>query len=936
MKFLEAVARAFADCDNLQRTCFVFPSRRSSLFFRKYLGQAAGRPLFCPHILTIDELFGKLSRLKKADGIEALGILFKDYLSVKPQPAEGVPEETFDQFVYWGDILLRDFDDIDKYLVDAEKILINIADLKDLSVNYDFLSDRQKQAIARFCRAFDSANVSTDPSDKKRMFLTTWNLLLPLYRKFRASLATAGLGYSGMIYRDVVETGCCAEKLREEYDKIVFVGLNALSQCEKKLMDTLRDEGLADFYWDFRGRMVTDPENRASFFVSENEKRYKSERELEDTACEDEQSFEVISVPSAVGQTRVAQQILEELHSAGNMEDSTGTAVVLPDESLLQPILGAVPEFIGNINVTMGYPLGAGCASSFLTIVERLQNNARERDSKVSFYHTDVLDMLEHPYFAKSCREGAVLKDLASEIRRNNLIFIPGETLASAGGIFPVIFRHIPATRDIPGYLLETIESIEKYQTDLEREFLFHYHKTISTIQSTVGRIDPDWKMSAGTFYRLLDQCVSLVSIPYRGEPLRGLQIMGPLETRALDFDNVIMLSVGEGVFPSRTVSASFIPYNIRIGFGLPTYEYHDSVWAYYFYRSICRAKRVFLIYDSRAAGLKNGEESRFIKQLKYQYNIPVRERVAAYRLEGGTDENSEISVGKGEKLPSKFSATALNTYIDCPLKYYYQYVKGLKEQDEVVEDLDAGLFGSIYHEVMEKIYSPLTGKDLTAPDIEGIRRDRAKISGLVDDAFLLKARIKETVGRNIILKQLIVKYIDQTLKIDSKISPLLVMGTELPVECRIDIGEGRHAGLYGIIDRLDTRGDGIVRVVDYKTGKVDGKDKCEDVDRIFDEPFGSRPSIAFQLYFYALILRYAGREDGGNPVYSQCIYSLRSIFNSVPEARRIDPEKLDEFESRLRRLISEIYDPTVPFTSRKTNGNVCEYCNFKELCRKR
>ena len=935
MKFLEAVARAFADCDNLQRTCFVFPNRRSSLFFQKYLGQAAGRPLFCPKILTIDELFAKLSPLKKVDGIEALGILFKDYLSVKPQPAEGVSEETFDQFVYWGDILLRDFDDIDKYLVDAEKILVNIADLKDLSVSYDFLSEKQKQAIARFCRAFDAANVSADPSDKKRMFLTTWNLLLPLYGKFRASLAAEKLGYNGMIYRGVVETGGYSEMLREEYDKIVFVGLNALSRCEKKLMDTLRDEGLADFYWDFRGKMVTDPENRAGFFVRENVERYKSERELEDRPCGEGQSFEVIAVPSSVGQTRIAQQILEELHSAGNMEESTGTAVVLPDESLLQPMLGAVPEFVRNVNVTMGYPLGAGCASSFLAIVERLQNNVREKESKVSFYHTDVLDMLEHPYFSKSCNDDGVLRTIAAEIRGNNLIYIPQEALASAGGIFPVIFRHVPVTREVPGYLLETIASIEEFQTDLEREFLFHYHRTISTIQSTMERLEPDWNMNPATFYRLLDQCVSLVSIPYRGEPLKGLQIMGPLETRALDFENIIMLSVGEGVFPSRTVSASFIPYNIRIGFGLPTYEYHDSVWAYYFYRSICRAKRVFLIYDSRAGGLKNGEESRFIKQLKYQYNIPVRERVAAYRLEGGSEEDGGISVVKSGKLPARFSATALNTYIDCPLKYYYQYVKGIEEQDEVVEELDAGLFGSIYHEVMEKIYRPLVGKSLTTGDIENIRKDRAKIAGLVDEAFLSKARIKETVGRNIILKQLIAKYIDQTLKVDSGIAPLMVKGTEMKIECGIDLGEGRHATLNGVIDRLDTRGDGIVRVVDYKTGKVDGKDDCGDVERLFDRTIEKRPSIAFQLYFYALMLRYAKRGED-NSSYSQCIYSLRSIFTSLPEARRIDPEKLDEFESRLRSLISEIYDPAVPFTSTKDGGSACEYCNFKELCRKR
>ncbi len=931
MKFLEAVAHAFADCDNLQRMCFVFPSRRSSLFFRKYLGLAAGRPLFCPHILTIDELFGKLSPLKKADSIEALSHLYRDYLAVKPQPAEGEQEETFDRFIYWGDILLRDFDDLDKYLADTEKILVNVANLKDLSVSYDFLTERQKQAIAQFCRAFDADNLSGDPSDKKRMFIATWNLLLPLYRKFKETLANNGLGYSGMIYRDVVERGGYAEALRKEYDRIVFVGLNALSRCEKKLMDTLRDGGMADFYWDFRGKMVTDPENRASFFVKDNAVRYKSEKELQDWDDGLKQEFEVISVPSAVGQTRIASGLLQELHSKGLMADSTDTAVILPDETLLQPMLGAVPECIGNINVTMGYPLAAGNTAGFFSIVEHLQSNARIRGGKVAFYHKDVLDMLEHPYFTRSFTEKETLGNLASDIRRNNLIFVPGEQLASAGGIFPVIFRHVPQTRDIPEYQMKIIESIEQGQTDLEREFLYHYYKTVSTVKS----LNTDWDMAASTYYRLLNQCIGLISIPYRGEPLNGLQIMGPLETRALDFENVIMLSAGEGVFPSKTVSASFIPYNIRTGFGLPTYEYHDSVWAYYFYRSICRAKRVFLVYDSRTDGLQSGEESRFIKQLKYQYNVPMREHVAAYRLEGGTDGEAETVVAKEEPLPSFFSATSLNTYIDCPLKFYYQYVKHLEEPDEVVEDLDAGLFGSIYHEAMEGIYRPLAGKILSREDILNVRKERKRIVELVDSAFLSKAKIEEATGRNIILKQLIVKYIDQTLKVDSEQAPFKILGTELKTDCRISIGEDRLASLYGVIDRLDTRMNGIIRVVDYKSGKVEDRDNCRDVDRIFDEQRDKRPSIAFQLYFYALMMKY---RKGGEPgvTYSQCIYSLRSIFTASPEEKLIDTEKLERFEERLSGLIREIYDPSVPFTSRKESDKTCEYCNFRKLCRKK
>ena len=959
MNFLEAVARRFAQRGPLDRVCFVFPNRRSGTFFKRWLGIAAKKPVFVPHVLTIDELFARIAgRPETQEKARLLYILYQEYVRLMPRP-EGTEPETFDQFIYWGDILLGDFDDLDKYLVDVRRLLVNLRDLKELSVDYDFLSDDQKAAIAAFCNSFfaggtpGQAGGDAGQAGTRYKFSELWNILYPLYEAFRARLEEREMAYAGMIYRSVAESLPTAGTLLPQYDEIVFIGLNALNACEKRLLDHFRKEGRADFYWDFAGPMVTDPDNPAGRFLRENIERYPSREPFACPALDTrQQQFEVIRVPSAVGQTRKAMQILQALQQEGAMDHPEHTAVVLPDENLLFPMLGAIPDGIEKINVTMGCALSASSGATLFQLLERLQANSRQKAGIWTFYHRDVTGLLEHPYF-KEATDRETAASLTERIRKENLIFLPENELAAYGGLYATVFRRIAETRDIPGYLLEIIEQLQAAQSVLEREFLYHFHHCIAALAAVELPLDT---MESKTWYRLLMQYIALVKIPYEGEPLSGLQVMGPLETRALDFQNVLILSVGEGIFPSRSVSASFLPYNLRLGFGLPTYEQQDAMGAYYFYRGICRARRIWLLYDSRTEGLQSGEESRFIKQLRYLYHVPLTEKVATYSLAGSTAGSPKNRVVKDARVmqllddrfvhgTGVFSASSLNQYLDCPLRFYYEAVEGIREQDDVVEEVDAGLFGTIFHAVMEQLYKPFEGQRLTPDDLQAKalfgERDK-RLDSLVTAAFA-DQHIREISGQNLILKELVAHLVKQTVAVDRRLAAkpdgLFLLATEKKEDFRVTLPlSGRSVRLLGVIDRVDSCLPGIERLVDYKSGKVDAE-RFREVADLFDTTKGiSRPHIAFQLHFYALLMQRKYPRAGVR--YDPCIYSLRSIFTEDPKPYPVERESLDAFEQHLLALIDEIFNPELPFEPRPgSEGDpeqtVCKYCNFKRLCNK-
>jgi hypothetical protein len=621
--------------------------------------------MFSPKLLTVDDFFKDLSGLRPADRVLSLYLLYGHYRSISKS------DESFDRFVNWGDVLLNDFDDVDKYMADAGKLFTNIRDLKQLDSGYDFLSDEQRGAIRQFWSDFLAGYDAGAPEggSAKKRFQMIWEVLYPLYTAFRDDLRGRGLGYAGMIYRDVAEDASHGGERIVSFMKgmkgVVFVGLNALNSCQTVLLDFFHDgkcPGVeTDFYWDFYGRMMTDPANRSSSLMSRNVERYPSRHPLDVSLLSPGKDPEIhlVAVPSGVGQATKAYEILDELNRDGSVCENT--AVVLSDETMLDPMLNSIPESIVDVNVTMGQPMRDSNVFSFMNAVCSLQVGKKLDGDACSYSYRDVMSVLDNILFPES----SCLSGFRRSLVARNILFPSGhmiigafedEKCAHAAELVPLIFRPVRESRDAGAYLMEILDSLEKDLVPADREYAYMYYTSVVRLNSL------HIEMELKTFFKLLFALTSSVSVSYRGEPLRGLQIMGPLETRALDFENIIILSVNEGVLPSSDTAPSFIPYNIRKGYGLPNHEFQDAVSAYNFYRSIFRAKRVYLLYDSRTEGLRSGEPSRFVMQLKYHYRVPLDETAVTYGIRRLQVEDSPVEKSdaimdkiKGEVLRSRW-----------------------------------------------------------------------------------------------------------------------------------------------------------------------------------------------------------------------------------------------------------------------------------------
>ena len=943
--FLYQIAKHYvSDYDgDLGKVCFVFPSRRSSLYFRKWLGLCSDAPIFSPELLTISELFDKLSPYARADKIELVAILYKHYLDLGR--SEGLVCDGFDEFIYKADTLLSDFNDIDQYMVDAHDLFSNVRDLESISADYDYLSETQKEAIRNFWR-ITLDRYSEKPG--KTRFLQIWNILAPLYDAFREDLAGRGMAYDGMMARAVAEMvkdrdGTIDEVL-SGYERIVFVGHNALSECEKVLFSYVRNSGKGDFYWDFKGKLLRDKDNKASLFISSYESDYPSLYQLDDSAA-DYPQVEVVSVPSATGQAKKVADCLRTM-------DQDSTAIVLPDESLLMPLLNSVPEEISKINVTMGYGLSNSAFAALMSSLGPLQLNKRIRGGQTTFYHKDVTAILSHPFVLNAC--GDTVKELQTRINLNNLVQVPAALFEETQqDLLCSIFKPVDSVGDAFAWQLHVIELLAGSISDLEKEFAYGYYKAVSHIRDL--RIPYLDKLE--TYFHFLRQMTARLNVPFRGEPLHGLQIMGPLETRALDFDNIIILSVNEGTFPAKNQSDSYIPYSLRRGFGLPTFELFDSISAYHFYRSIYRARRVVLMYDSRTFGVHSGEPSRFIMQLKHHYTqVPLVEKVCTYTINPA--EQGTATVVKDAQVMEQirkvyveerhsFSASSLNDYMGCPLKFYYTKVKGIKESDKVDEGFESGPFGTAFHGIMETLYEPYRNEIVSA-DIIGSLLGRTEeldklIAAKLDEAF--KYNGLPITGRRRVTFEMLRKIVLKTLEYDKSYAPFTYLDGERKIYADLDVA-GVKVNLMGIIDRLDSKG-GQVRIVDYKTGsiKLHGTRDSDSaiIEKIFDTGLGgNRPYSSFQMYLYAYLiarLRTGTLSAGGlgpKPADDTeiCVYQMKQIFDTSLRTFSSNDAMLRAFEDKLKALIGEILSEG-EFVARPAgpSESKCDYCPVRVLC---
>lgn len=956
--FLYQVASLFYEKweAEVSRLAFVFPNRRTGLFFQKYLSEVADTPLFSPTILTINDLFIQLSGKQSADRISMLFILYDIYIR------QSGSTETFDEFLYWGEMLLNDFDDIDKYMANARMLFSNVTDLREIENDFDFLSDEQIAAI----RSFWSSFYPRGDTPNQQQFLAVWQVLYDLYEEFRATLAAEGKGYEGMIFREVVESMERGESPDLPYEQIVFVGLNALSVSEERFLAQLQKREIADFYWDYVSDKVTDPDNKASYFVSRNLKSFPSSMKLppeEKVKTE----IEVIGIPSGIGQAKHVYTLLSDWCKEAEMssEEALRTAVILPDEHLLIPVLNAIPEQIRRINVTMGYPLAGTPVASLIEYILALQKNVRYIDRNPLFYFRDVLPVLNHRYILSTSPE--IISSLVKEITENNKIYISHTELEKTP-LLEILFTPVTGVEAFSDYLIKVLEELNKVMSalsdeeeedapqrtnDLEQEFIFHYFTTVNRMKEVMK--DARIEMKIDTFFRLLKRVTDTITIPFHGEPLSGLQIMGVLETRALDFDRLIILSMNEGIFPQRKAANSFIPYNLRRGFGLPTYEHQDSVWAYHFYRLIERASHVSLLYDTRSNGLQTGEVSRFVHQLHYHYEVPMRDKLVVYNV--SSSKTPPLAVPKREDIMRRLdayrkggskaiSASAINTYLDCPLKFYFSVVEGIREEEEVSETIESDVFGSILHKVMEELYKPFQGKMVTVDLLKAIRKDTALLTGAIARAFASEFFKTEVVrsltGQNYLIGEMIRKYVEKILERDGKLTPFVYIESERKINGLISLSDHSEIRLKGFIDRVDEVLDAI-RIIDYKSGN--GTTTFSSIESLFNKEEKDRAKAVMQVFMYCWM--YAHFTENKGKTIQPGIYYVRSLFSDpfdpsvYHRIERGKSEKVEDFsgyaqafEEGLRGCLDEIFNPEIPFTQTPT-GKACSYCPFKGICGK-
>lgn len=941
---------------NLAHTAVVFPNKRAGLFFNEYLAQESESPIWSPAYVSISELFRSLSPWEVGDPVKLVCELYKIFRR------ETQSTETLDDFYFWGEMLISDFDDADKNKVDTDKLFSNLQDLRNIMDDYTFIDDEQEEAIRQF---FQNFSIERRTALKER-FISLWDVLGNIYKGFRESLASQNIAYEGMMYRHVIEH-LDVDKL--PYEKYVFVGFNVLNKVEHTLFTQLKDAGKAVFYWDYD-----------EFYMKENRQAVTHEagefirRNLRDFPSPlSGELFKNLSKPKEVhyiasstenAQARYLPQWIRNNLTTPEKE----TAVVLCNEALLQPVLHSLPAEVKHVNITMGFPLSQTPVYSFLIALLELHTHGFNfKSGRYTFQ--SVVTLLKHPYTRQLTGQAELLE---KELTRNNRFYpLPGEL--GKDEFLTRLFTPLSGNLNLCIRLSETLQQVASiYQANtsgtedtdafnqLYRESLFKAYTTINRFRTLIE--EDELTVQSETFRRLLVKVLSATNIPFHGEPAIGMQVMGVLETRNLDFRHLVLLSVNEGQLPKSGGDSSFIPYNLRKAFGMTTIEHKIAVYAYYFYRLLQRAERITLMYNTSSDGLNRGEWSRFMLQFLIEWPHPItRQFLEAGQSPQGT---SPITV---EKTPdvmrrmqslfdvranpkAKFSPSALNYYLDCPLKFYYRYVAGLSAPDEVSAEIDSATFGSIFHYAAEHIYKDLTthGKVINKEALETLLRNEVKLQDYVDTAFkklffnVPQNEKPEYNGVQLINSAVIARYLKQLLQNDLRYAPFTFIASEMEVDEPIDIQTPKgviKSRIGGIIDRMDCK-DGTLRIVDYKTGG--DADTPPHVESLFI-PDKKRSNYVFQTFLYAAIMC---RKQPTMKIAPALLYIHRAATETYsPVIQMGEPRKPKEavedfskyekeYRERLQGLLEEIFNPEKSFTQTEIIEK-CTYCDFKALCKR-
>lgn len=926
--------------DNISEVKVLLPSSRARLFFNKELTlKLSEKPIWQPDFFSIDSLTKKITSLSTTTPFRLIVELYKVYSRYHT--------ESFDKFYYWGDMLVKDFDTIDNYMVDAKKLFININDLKEIENQFDFLSDEQADMVLKFWNVF---TCDKEHSKHKKSFLTIWNTLLPIYDQYKTELRKNGIGYKGMIYREATEklNSDFNAPLFEENSVFAFIGFNALSKSEKRIFNHIKERYITHFFWDYDNYYLSDKREEAGLFVRSNIAEFGDEFETtkRDNFIKDKE-ITIINSPSISLECKYVWSFLEELYNK-NGTLGAETAIVLTNEDMLLPVMYSIPENISRFNVTSGFNISQTSAYTFLEYLISLQTNKKLDDNLVvSFYYKDVVSIFNHPYFTMLLddeqRKATLL--INELVNSESLIYVPKTKLDS----FPLldnIFTHVSSSKQMSDYIVNIFTHITSNLPNDElrkerREFLTTIINATTITQNTIDNCEI--KVSIAIFLSLLRKHISSQSISFLGEPLLGVQVMGILETRNIDFENVLIISVNEDNFPGTNIGKSFIPNSLRWGYQLPTPYHSEAMYSYYFYRLIQRAKNVHITYCSKSEGTTSGEPSRYIHQLKLE--SPFRSKIIDKSLSLSINiEKTELPIAQktdivynklSRYLSSEraLSASALYKYITCPYSFYLRYIENLKEPETISETIESRDFGNVVHESLEKIYNTIINKSADIKS-ELSKIDDTTIKTVAEELIskITKTEIADFTGQISTLLNFVCRYIKNVIDYDSAHSEFSHYKHEVQIEEYVDIeidNKPYKIKFKGFIDRIDILNSGTYRYIDYKTGEAHLT--APSIESLFDISNTSNSIAIMQILLYA----YLTKQEVKPALYftramNQPKYDPTIVINKQPIEHF--SEVRNEYEIYLKAKLIELFDQSTSFRC-TTESKTCQYCPYKNLC---
>jgi len=943
---------------DLSRVAVVFPNKRASLFLNEHLARMAGKPIWSPAYITISDLFRQHSELTVADPIKLICDLHKSFTR-----CTGI-DETLDHFYGYGQLLLADFDDIDKNMADARKVFANLRDIHELD-DTSFLTAQQVDVLKRFF-----ANFSEQHNSKlKQKFLQLWSHFYDIYNDYRQLLRQQDMAYEGMIYREVAET----DSLPFRYDCYLFVGFNMMQRAEQTLCQRLKEQGKALFYWDFdhyyMNTLGLAGDNEAGRYIRLYQQHFPNALDSADTDIY--ANFlrpKQVSFISAATENAQARYVGTWLRQNSRIADGRRTAIVLCNEGLLPAVIHCLPPEVEKVNITTGYPLEQSPLASLLSHLIALQT-VGYAPSRNSFRLRYVNAVLRHPYSHYISEQTIALRDKLNKEKN----YYPTPAQLATDAQMQLLFQPLTGNLlpSMAQWLLQMVRMMaHNCSADDSAQSSPLLHESFFRLYTLLNRLNDliqsgDLLVDIITFQRLLSQLVQTTSIPFHGEPAEGIQLMGVLETRNLDFDHLLILSCNEGNMPRGVDDASFIPYTLRKAFGLTTVDNKVAIYAYYFNRLLQRASDVTILYNNSTEDGHTGEMSRFMLQLM----VESPHTIERHALQTGQmpllmptqqmDKTDDVL--QRIHAISFLSPSAINNYLKCPLLFYYYNVVGLREEEYNDDDeIDNRIFGNIFHLAAELIYRGMlkNGHVVTQTLIDELLNHPERIEIIVDKALRQElfhlsessAKLPPLNGLQIIKRQVIIRYLQQLLRLDRELTPFTIAGLEMKVEKQLTMGPSVIT-IGGVIDRLDIVGseaDGTrrIRVVDYKTGHIPKKTPA-DVEAIFnpDNMRDAHTNYYLQAFFYSLIVseneRQTGRATPPLPVSPALLYILRAASASHNPTLKLGGDTIDdiercrtEFSQHINRLLAEIFNPQVPFFP-TDNRDHCVHCPYKLMCRR-